>query len=206
MLQKSNNIALDIIELLVVKDLHLRAISRTLSYNPSTVLSKLNSLMEDNILDYRREGKNKIFFLKKNQWTKNYLVQMECHKALKFFRKKQEFSVIFEEILMKTDAQLVLLFGSYAKGTEKGNSDIDIYANTKNIRDVKEIRSIHARIRATIGELQKDTELFNEIMNNHIVIRGAEKLYEEYWFPEKTGKRTQNKHLRTLKKPNKSIP
>ena len=86
--------------------------------------------MKENVIDFRREGKNKIFFLKKNLVSKTYILQAELHKLTKLLRHNPELSIIFEEILKKTDEKLIVLFGSYAKGLAKKDSDMDIYIET----------------------------------------------------------------------------
>ena len=66
MVQKRNNMELDIIELLLKSHNHIRGIAKSLNESHSTVLRKLNNLKRENVVDSRKEGKNKIFSLKKN--------------------------------------------------------------------------------------------------------------------------------------------
>ena len=136
MVQKRDNLELDIIELLLKSHNHVRGIAKKLNESHSTVLRKLNNLKKENIVDSRKEGKNKIFFLKSNLASNNYIFQAESNKLQKLIRKHPELSVIFEEVLQKTNENLIVLFGSYAKGLAKKSSDIDIYIETKN-RNVK---------------------------------------------------------------------
>src|SRR3989338_8829160 len=99
MAQKRNNVELDILELLLKSDNHVRGIAKKLDESHSTILRKLNNLKKENVIDSRKEGKNKIFHLKKNLISKTYILKTELHKLVKLLRKHPELSVIFEEIL-----------------------------------------------------------------------------------------------------------
>ena len=179
MVQKRDSVELDIVELLLKNDFHVRGIAKELVESHSTIYRRLNDLNEENVVDYREEGRNKVYFLKKNFVVRNYVLQTELHKLTKLLRQFPEFNVIFEDILKKTDEHLILLFGSYAKGTAKKNSDIDIYIQTKD-RDVKrEIEQISSKINVKIGPFNKKSPLIREMIKNHVIIRGFEKYYDE---------------------------
>mgnify|MGYP001573847953 CR=1 FL=1 len=126
MVQKRDNQELDIIELLLREENHVRGIAKKLNEPHSTISRKLNNLKKQNVIDSRKEGKNKIFFLKQNIITNSYILQAELHKLTKLLHINPELIVIFEEILKKTDEKLVVLFGSYYKGKPHKDSDIDI--------------------------------------------------------------------------------
>ena len=87
MVQKRNDISSDIILILLEEEIHLRSIARHLSQSHSTILRKLNFLIEENVLDYRIEGKNKVFFIKKNLQAKNYVFNAERYKLIKLLKK-----------------------------------------------------------------------------------------------------------------------
>ena len=178
MVQKRNNLELDIIGLLLRADSHVRGIAQKLNQSHSTVLRKLNALSKANVVDARREGKNKIFFLKKNILSRNYIIQAEVHKLTTLVRQHPELSVILEEIVQKTDEKLIVLFGSYAKGLAKKESDIDIYIETKN-RAVKEsIEDIYSKISVKIGTFDRNSPLIKEIIKDHVIIKGIERFYD----------------------------
>lgn len=179
MVQKRYNLELDIVGLLLRSDNHIRGISKTLKQPHSTILRKLNNLKKDNIVDFRKEGKNKIFFLKANLASHSYVLQTEAYKLSNLLRKHPELEIIFEEILKKTDEKLIILFGSYAKGLEKKDSDIDIYIETKNRNIKKSVESINSRINVKIGSFDTRSPLIKEIIKNHIIIRGIEVFYDQ---------------------------
>ena len=179
MAQKRNNVELDILELLLKSDNHVRGIAKKLDESHSTILRKLNNLQKENVIDSRKEGKNKIFYLKKNLISRSYILKTELHKLAKLLRKHPELSVIFEEILQKSDEKLIILFGSYAKGSEKKDSDIDIYIETKSRNVKKVIEDIYSKINVKIGTFDTKSPLIKEIIKEHIILRGIEVFYDK---------------------------
>ena len=179
MVQKRDNLELEIVESLLRADNHVRGIAKKLNESHSTILRKLNNLKKENVIDSRKEGKNKIFFLEKNLVSQTYILQAELHKLTKLLRHNPELSIIFEEILNKTDEKLILLFGSYAKRLAKKDSDIDIYIETKSRSVKKIIEDIHSKINVKIGAFDIKSPLIKEIIKDHIIIRGIEVFYDK---------------------------
>jgi predicted nucleotidyltransferase len=179
MVQKRNSLELNIVELLLRKECHVRGIAKKLNESHSTVSRKLNNLKKENVIDSRKEGKNKIFFLKKNIISRTYILQAELHKITKVLRQHPKLGIIFEEILNKTDEKVIILFGSYAKGIAKKDSDIDVYIETKNRNCKKLIEDIHSKINVKIGPFNIKSPLIKEIIKDHIIFRGIEVFYEK---------------------------
>ena len=177
MVQKRNNLEMDIIELLLKADNHVRGIAKKLNESHSTILRKLDNLKKENVIDSRKEGKNKIFYLKKNLVSRTYILHAELHKLTKLLRHNSELSIIFEDILKKTDEKLIVLFGSYAKGLAKKDSNIDIYIETKSKNVKKTIEEIHSKINVEIGTFDTKSPLIKEIIKDHVIIRGIEIFY-----------------------------
>ena len=177
MVQKRNNLEMDIIELLLKADNHVRGIAKKLNESHSTILRKLDNLKKENVIDSRKEGKNKIFYLKKNLVSRTYILQAELHKLTKLLRQNPELSIIFEEVLKKSDEKLVVLFGSYAKGLAKKDSNIDIYIETKSKNVKKTIEEIHSKINVEIGTFDTKSPLIKEIIKDHVIIRKIEVFY-----------------------------
>lgn len=177
MVQKRDNIQLEIVLLLLKQELHVRGIAKALDESHSTILRKLDRLIKKNVVDYKPQGKNKVFFLKKNIISKNYVLQAEIHKLNYLINKYPELMIILEEVLKKTDEKLILIFGSYAKFRAKKESDIDIYIETKDRNLKKEVESIHSKINVKIGPFDTKSNLIKEIIKDHIIIRGFEGFY-----------------------------
>lgn len=142
----------------------------------------MNGLFKENVLDFKKEGKNKVFFIKKNLQAKNYVFNAERYKLIRLVEKYPELNIIAEDILKNAQEKLIVLFGSYAKFTSKTDSDIDIYVETKNIKVKNNIESIHSKLRVKIGDFNLDSQLIKEIIKNHVILKGVEEFYERTKF------------------------
>jgi len=182
MVQNRNNLDSEIILLLLKNESHLRGIARQLNEPHATVLRRLNALVEENVLDYRQEGRNKVFFIKRNLQAKNYVFNAERYKLIKLLNEHPELGIIIEDILKKTKEKLIILFGSYAKFTAKRDSDIDVYVETRSRETKGNVEMIHSRLKVKIGDFDLDSELIREIIKDHIILRGVEEFYEKTKF------------------------
>lgn len=179
MVHRMDNLELEIINVLLRSENHVRGVAKKLGESHSTVLRKLNNLKKENVVDSKVEGKNKIFFLKDNIIAKNYIKKAELQKLSILLRKYPELGVLFEEILKKIDEKLIVLFGSYAKGLAKKDSDIDVYIETKNRNVKKAVEDIHSKISVKIGTFDIKSPLIKEIIKDHVIIRGIEVFYDK---------------------------
>ena len=186
MVHNKNNLELEIILVLLKNRAYLREIARTLNESHSTILRKINELLKENVLDYKKEGKNKIFFIKNNLKAKNYVYSAEIHKLNKLLKKHPELSIIFEDIKKNFQKEMIVLFGSYAKGNQKQDSDIDIYLETNNNKLKDKIKEINSKLSIKIGKFDTKSLLIKEIIKNHIIIRGLEDFYERIDFFKET--------------------
>jgi predicted nucleotidyltransferase len=182
MVQNKNNLELEIVLVLLKNKTHLREIARTLNESHSTVLRKINELVKDNILDYKKEGKNKIFLIKNNLKAKNYVYSAEIHKLNILLRKHPELSIILEDIKKNFSKGMIILFGSYAKGIPKKESDIDIYLETNDAKVRDKVKETNSKLSIKIGKFDTNSLLIKEIIKNHIIIRGLEDFYERAEF------------------------
>jgi predicted nucleotidyltransferase len=184
MVQNRDNLDAEIILLLLRGENHLRGIAKELNESHSTVLRKLNKLVEENVLDYRMVGRNKTFLIKKNLQARSYVFNAERYKLLKLTKRYPELGVIIEDILRKTNEKLIVLFGSYSKFTAKKDSDIDLYLETRNRKIKEEIESLHSKIKVKIGDFDLSSALIKEIIKNHVILKGVEEFYEKIKFFE----------------------
>lgn len=186
MAQNKNNLELEIILVLLKNKSYLREMARILNESHSTILRKINELLKDNVLDYKKEGRNKIFFIKNNLRAKNYLYSAEIYKLNKLLKKHPELSIIFEDIKKNFSKGMIILFGSYAKGNTKPNSDIDIYIETNNNNVKNKIKELNSKLSIKIGKFDTKSLLIKEIIKNHIMIRGIEDFHERINFFKET--------------------
>ena len=163
---------------------HLRALAKKLDVNHMTVSRKIKELLGENVVDFREEGKNKIYFLKNTSEAKTYVFMAENYKLNRLLKKNPSLRKIIEKIQKNEKIKLALIFGSYAKGIAKKESDIDIYILTEEKKIQKEIENLDSRASVKIGKYNKQNLLVKEIEKNHVIIKGVENFYEKNKFFE----------------------
>ena len=179
--QKWNNLEL-VLELLKQKQLHLRELAKLTGQPVATISRAVSRLIAEQVLDYQLLGKNKAIKLKNNLIARQYVYLAEHYKLIKLVKKYPQLLIIIEGILEKTDEQLIILFGSYAKFSPKPDSDIDIYVETLKKAVKEQINQVHSRISTKIGKFDTEQHLIKEIVKNHVIIKGVERFYEKNKF------------------------
>ena len=169
---------------LIKKDSHLRQIAKDIDVNHMTVKRALDTLVKENVLDVREEGRNNVFSFKKNLRARKYIYNAENYKMIMLFRCYPELEPIISEVLNESKSSLVILFGSFANFSSGKNSDIDIYIDTNNIQEKKEIELINSKINVKIGKFDINSLLIKEIIRNHVITKGVEEFYEKTRFFE----------------------
>ncbi len=176
------NISSEILNVLFGEEIHARALAKRLDINHMTVIRNLKELVNENVLEFRKEGRNKVYFLKKNMEARNYELISELHKLNKTLEKYPELRKIIKDIQQNKEISLAVLFGSYARGTVNKNSDIDIFVETKDRNLKKELELLNSRLSLKIGDYDRSSPLIKEIEKNHVIIKGAEIFYEKIGF------------------------
>lgn len=149
----------------------------------------LNKLVELNLINYIKEGKNKLFYFDlEKQTTKTMLNLIENKKSLQFQSKVKEIAIIVEELLKNCESLIV--FGSYASGNFNKESDLDIVILGKYKKE--EVKKIKQKQVIEINEHYVSYNEFNkilrsrnplalEIMKNHILFGDVSKLVDIFW-------------------------
>jgi len=185
MVQNRNNrewLGQEIILALLKGDSHLRGIARAIKEPHSTVLRRLNQLLKENIIDFRKEGRNKLFFLKKNISARNCIFIAERYKMLKLLKAYPKLSIILEEVLKSAKERMVVIFGSYASFSAKESSDIDVYIETIDRNAKYKMQELSPKLSVKIGNFDLSSLLIKEIIKNHVILKGAEEFYEKTKF------------------------
>ena len=134
--------------------------------------------------------------LKNNPLTIAYLNQVHTDNFLKL--PKKVFSSINEFLDELQEKPLIaLIFGSFAKGSHKENSDIDILLVFQKINNQTNIENTARRISMRTNTklspvyvgyesfeknfLNKNHDFSNEIRQNVIILSGIEHYYRIYW-------------------------
>ncbi|MDO9537325.1 MAG: nucleotidyltransferase domain-containing protein [Thermoplasmata archaeon] len=179
MVQNQDNISLEIMLVLLKGRMHVRKIAQELGVPHSTVYRRVNEMVMENVLDFKMEGKNKVIFIKKGFQAKNYLFNAERYKFIKLLQTYPKLNIILEEMLAKTDAAMVILFGSHAKFIAKKDSDIDVYVETSDMQVKSKMELVNSKVQVKIGEFETESLLIKEIIKNHVIIKGVERYYEK---------------------------
>lgn len=101
-------------------------------------------------------------------------------RTLHFYKK----NILIKEIAEKINPLIqgtAVIFGSYAKGIEKNDSDIDILIIGKcNENEINKISNVfNKEISLKIYSKFKKDILTKEVIKNHIIIKNTEQFIEE---------------------------
>ena len=182
MVQNKTNLEYEILLQLAREKTHLRELARATHAPHSTVLRRLDKLVKENVLDCETVGKNKVFSIKKNLQAKTYLAMAEKYKLIKIIGKYPKLGLILQDLLSSVKSPLIILFGSYAKSIAKEDSDIDIYIETEDGMVKKKAEMLNSKLSVKIGPFDAKSPLINEIIKNHVIIRGVDDFHEKTRF------------------------
>ena len=175
-----------IVELLLRKENHVRGLARELHTNQTTAARMLQQLYVENVVDFRMEGRNKVFHIKKSMEAKQAAYMVEVQRLQEVIKKYPRLSLLVEMIRRNPKIHLAIIFGSYAKGTAHRASDIDIYVETDSLKLKSAIEMLDSKLSVQIGRYDTRSLLIKEIEKNHIIVKGIEEYYEKSSFFEGT--------------------
>ena len=144
-----------------------------------TVSTYLNKLQKEHILKSKTQGRNKLYFLNNKEHTKNFIIAVEHLRTINFYKKK----ILIKEAIEKIQPYINgigVIFGSYAKGTEKKDSDLDILiigtCNENKIEEIEKTYKIDINLKV-YPKLKQDI-LTKEVIKDHIIIKNTEQFIE----------------------------
>jgi len=152
------------------REFHLREIARIIRKNPVTVKRKLEEFVKKKVLSLKKE--RKFYFYSSN-------VENPVYKEVKrqYNREKLTNSGLIDFLKEEFNFPVIILFGSFEKGEDNKNSDVDlcIITDTKREINVKKYeKAINRKIQLHIftnkefSKLKiKNAELFNSIINGY---------------------------------------
>lgn len=197
MVEKTTNIRLEIISLFrsdYLAQFHVREMAKLLKKSHVTLLPHLKALEKDKILTAKTIGKNKVYSLNfENIIAKNYLTLAETVETTGFLEEIFLIKKITKEIFNLNLSGTIILFGSYAKKTFHGDSDIDIFylgqINDKEIQDIRNTGKTYGKTinvkKSTLknfeyGLIKKDP-LIIEIIKDHAILQNHEQFVNSLW-------------------------
>lgn len=101
------------------KKFYLRELARKISANPTYAKEELDNLVELGLISFEKKGNLSLYAAKKNspifEDLKNIFLKTECVGAL-----------LKEKIENYSGIKFAVIYGSFAKGTQRETSDIDV--------------------------------------------------------------------------------
>ena len=166
-----------ILELLIFnsdRELHLRGISREVKITPIYVRKELQNLKELNLVLESKKGNLSLFQINKSSPIFTELKNL--------FMKTEYFGELIKKSLKRLKIDFAFIFGSFAKGIESKESDIDLFVvGDVNENDLLKIiqktekqsgREINYILwkKAVLMKRAKKHHLLNEIAKNPIMM------------------------------------
>ncbi len=167
------------------REYYVREVGKLLKISPRTAQLILEDLEDKGVVESKTKGKIKTFRLNPSEFTQRYLAFVEQYKAIAFLEKKLLIKEVIEKIAPHIKG-IGIIFGSYVKGLEKEDSDLDIFVsgnyNNDEIKRVSKNLGIEISIKCyplkTFEKnLTKDI-LLKEVLKNHVVFLNVEQFIQ----------------------------
>lgn len=115
-----------------------REIARRTGVSAQTALDTLHKLVQEKTLSLIKEGRNNKYILEKNNLSAKLFIELAEVERSREFLINFELKSIVESLIPY--AETLIVFGSFAKGTQKEDSDIDlVMVNATNKEKIKKI-------------------------------------------------------------------
>lgn len=167
------------------KEYYIREVQRLLNISTRTAQIVLNDLEKRGVLKSKTRGKIRTYRLMQSILTKEYLLLAESYKTIKLLEKAYAVKEIADKLLPIIKG-IAVVFGSYAKGTQKKDSDLDILVvGSHDFKKAKEISRLYG-IQVSIKnyslnvfkqKLRRDI-LLKEVIDNHVILSGKEEFID----------------------------
>ena len=93
-----NNYKIKIVKFLLQEKNHIRGLAKELFTNQTTIARKMQKLYDENVVDFVKEGKNKVFSLKKTLEAKQYACMSDLYSLFELLKKYPALRRIVEQI------------------------------------------------------------------------------------------------------------
>ena len=159
-------------------------ISKRYGLNQKTVSNTFNRLEKEGILKFKREGNNKYYFLNKLEGSIKEVIEIvEIKKKIEFKKNNPWLNGLISE-LEKRAKGVLGVFGSYAKGTNRDKSDLDVFVIGK-MGDIKGLGDAY-NIEINVVEVSKvkfnrSHPFVRDIIEYHIILNGVEDFVRLVW-------------------------
>lgn len=164
------------------RQIHGRELSRISGVTQKTASNLLSRLEVEGVLSGHSVGKNKNYRLNlKDPAIEHVISVIEEEKAGRFIIGSG-LPLDYLARFRKSGSPLVAVFGSYARGAEKKDSDLDAMAISPfkvQFRDLERIYGVKASvkvldIKAFRSALANSDHLIAEVVRNHVILCGTD--------------------------------
>ncbi|MCD4759931.1 nucleotidyltransferase domain-containing protein [archaeon] len=168
------------------KEIYGRELIKKVNISQKNIALTLEELEKEGTLSSKTRGNTRYYSLNKlNPLCKRYILLAEVENSIKFLKNNPKISQILNKI---NKNQIICIFGSYAKETQKKDSDLDLFIvgkfDEKSIKELGKNYNLELSIKKGskldfIKLLKDNNPLMNEILENHIIISGYEEFIDE---------------------------
>jgi len=143
--------------------LRVRAIERTLKLPLPSVIRYCKELKEEGVLTTAKTGD--VVFYTANRASEKYLLEKKLHNIRRMYE-----SGLIDYLKRELSNPAIVLFGSFAKGEDVEESDIDLYIETHSKREV-ELGKFEKTLKRKIQVFKQKNldELSNPNLANNII-------------------------------------
>ncbi|MGK0209412.1 MAG: putative nucleotidyltransferase [Patescibacteria group bacterium] len=167
------------------QEFYVKEVAEKLSISPRTSQLNLEELEKKAILESKTRGKIKLYKLQDTYQADNHLQITEIYKKIIFCKKNNKMQEIIDQIAQSTNG-IIIIFGSFAKGKERKDSDLDLCIigkyNRGVINEISQIYNQEINIKQYTSKeysnnIGTDT-LLQEVRKSHIIYKGIEEALE----------------------------
>ena len=176
------------------RSLHLRQIARETDVDVKAVQLQLKRLEAVNVLSSALKGRNKEYTVNlRNSISRYYLMLAETFASVTCLAKDFVIKKIETDIGDRIEGTIIL-FGSFAKGQQKKQSDVDLFVmGSKSgalsrgiVREIGDMigREISVKLgskRQFLNGLEEGDPLVREVVSNHVILRGVDDFCNLIW-------------------------
>jgi len=172
--------------------LHLREIARETKVDVKAVQLQLKKLEKINVLSGTLKGRNKEYCLNRgNSITKYYMILAETFASITYLGKYFEIKKLVGEMGDRI-GDVIILFGSFAKGEMTEESDVDLFVIAEKNIDMNAVREAGSLIDREISVksankkqflkgLMDGDPLIMEVVSSHVLLKGLDDFCSIMW-------------------------
>lgn len=169
------------------KEFTINEIAKQLDEYYSFVHRVISRLVKDHVVKNRKAGRAYLCSLNFSEKALAMLKLAELEKRDELYVKNKHLKLILEDFLKPLENRVIsaVLFGSYSKGVQTKESDIDVLLIVNDKAGIdKAVKEIYAKYGKEISAVnmtvagfvkQKEKPIIKEIIKYHHVISGADK-------------------------------